>query len=115
MAVQFSMVTAIAGNKKSEFLIVGIPKEYEDLERSRKFEEFLTELDKETTVHIHADSYLYSEEEVFTAPKKEVAYFMLRMEQNPSFLQDSCTKGDSSDFDFTWSPEELFGLELKTP
>ena len=40
---------------------------------------------------------------------------MMRMERNPDFLRDSCTKGESSDFDFTWSPEELFGMELKTP
>lgn len=115
MAVQFSVVTATAGNEKAEFLVAGLPKNHDDLEGWRKLEDFLGELDQETKVSVHADSYLYGEEEVFTATPEEVAYFMMRMERNPDFLQDSCTKGESSDFDFTWSPEELFGMELKTP
>lgn len=113
MALLFSVVTVTAGNEKAEFLVGGIPREYGDLEGWRKFGDFLGELDQESKVSVHADSYLYGEDEVFTATPEEVAYFMMRMEQNPSFLQNSCTKGESSEFDFQWSPEELFGLEMK--
>ena len=41
MGVLFSAVTVTAGNKQSEFLVAGIPKEYGDLEGWVLFEEFM--------------------------------------------------------------------------
>ena len=49
MGVLFSAVTVTAGNKQSEFLVAGIPKEYGDLEGWVRFEEFMDELDEECT------------------------------------------------------------------
>ena len=113
MAVQFSAVTVTAGNEKTEMFVGGVPRQYDDLEGWRKLESFLGELDQESVVHVHAESYLYGGEEVFPATPEEVAYFMMRMERNPDFLQDSCTKGETTNFGFTWSPQELFGMEVK--
>lgn len=113
MAVQFSAVTVTAGGEEVKLFVGGVPKRYDDLEGWRVFEAFLGELDQESKVRVHAQSYLYGEEEVLKATPEEVAYFMMRMERNPNFLQDSCSKSEVSDFDFTWSSEELFGMERK--
>ena len=59
MGVLFSAVKLTAGEKQSEFLVAGIPKEYGDLEGWTRFEEFMDELDEECTVKVHADAYLY--------------------------------------------------------
>lgn len=111
MAVQFSAVTVSADDNTTKLFVGGIPQSYDDLEGWRIFEEFLGELDQETKVHIQAQSYLYGAEEIYPATPEEVAYFMMRMEHNPNFLQDSCTQGETSQFQFTWSPEELFHTE----
>ena len=67
MGVLFSAVTVTAGDKQSEFLVAGIPKEYGDLEGWTLFEEFMDELDEECTVRVHADAYVYGEGEEFIA------------------------------------------------
>ena len=58
MGVLFSAVTVTAGDKQSEFLVAGIPKEYGDLEGWVRFEEFMDELDEKCTVKVHADAYV---------------------------------------------------------
>ena len=87
MAVQFSAVTVSADNNTTILFVGGIPHSYDDLEDWRIFEDFLGELEHETEVHIQAQSYLYGEEEIYPATPEEVAYFMMRMEHNPSFCR----------------------------
>ena len=66
MGVLFSAVTLTAGNKQSELLVSGVPKEYGDLEGWTLFEEFMDELDEECTVNVHVDAYVYGEGEEFS-------------------------------------------------
>ena len=60
MALLFSRarVSAPDGNE-AEFLVKGIPRDYDDLENYTAFEEFLGELDEETEISVHAEAYLY--------------------------------------------------------
>ena len=58
MGVLFSAVTLTAGDKQSELLVAGIPKQYDDLEGWTLFEEFMENLDEECTVKVHADAYV---------------------------------------------------------
>ncbi len=108
IALLFSQVTATANNEEITFLASGIPREYDDLEGWRAFDDFLGEIEKDTEVHIHADAYLYGEDETVKATPEEVAYMMMRQERNPYFLSASCDHIESLDFCIQWSPAELF-------
>ena len=59
------------GNE-AEFLVAGIPREFEDVEGYTKLDEFLTEIDKDTEISFHAEAYLYGEGETFIATIAEV-------------------------------------------
>lgn len=54
MAMLFSAVKVTAKDQEVDFLVGGIPREYEDL-------------DEEMKVAIHAEAYLYGEEETHRA------------------------------------------------
>lgn len=113
MAVLFSAVTVTAGNDQKEFLVAGIPREHHDLEGWTAFEHFVGEIDAETDISVHADAYLYGEGEIFKASPEEVAYMSKRIKDNPNFLNDRCQNIDKVDFTLNWSPDELFGMEMK--
>ena len=112
MAILFSQVKVQSGDQSEIFLIDGIPKEYNDLSASRQLEWFLQDIDSDATVQVHADAYLYGEGEVVNATYEELCYFLDRMRLNPDFLKDRCQSAGSSDFNFNWSQEELFGLQF---
>ena len=76
MALLFSAVRATAKDQEVEFLVGGIPREYDDLEGWTAFDRFMEDIDEETEVAIHAEAYLYGEEESNRATPEEVAYFM---------------------------------------
>ena len=99
MALLFSAVTVTANDDKIEMLVSGIPKEYDEMEESE--------------VSVHAEGYLYGEGEIVDASPQEIAYFLKRMETDDHFLTDHCTKMENAEFSFTWSPEELFGMEME--
>ena len=114
MAVLFSAVTltAIAKGEQLEFLIGGIPREFEDLEGWTAFDHYLENIDEDMDISIHADAYLYGEGEILKATPEEVAYMYKRIEDNLNFLNDRCQNIDKVDFDFNWSPDELFNMEM---
>lgn len=111
MAVLFSAVTLSANDQEVEFFVGGIPREYDDLEGWTAFEDFMEDLDEETEVSVHAEAYLYGEEETYKATPEEVAYFMMRMNQDETFLS-RCDNIESVDFTISWSPDELFDILL---
>ena len=78
MALLFSAVSATANDQKVEFLAGGIPREYDDPEGWTAFDRFMEDIDEETEVAIHAEAYLYGEEETHRTTPEEVAYFMKR-------------------------------------
>ena len=77
MAVIFSAVTISANDQEVEFFVGGIPREYDDLEGWTAFDNFMEDLDEDTEVAVHAEAYMYGEEETYKASPEEVAYFIL--------------------------------------
>ena len=93
MALLFSAVRATANDQEVEFFVGGIPREYDDLESWTAFDRFMEDIDEETEVAIHAEAYLYGEEETHRATPVEVAYFM----NNCAFLLSAgCCQFDIS-------------------
>lgn len=85
MAIRFSLVSVTAADKEANFFVGGIPKGFEDLEGWTAFDRFLEDLDEDTEVSVHAESFLYGDDEIFDATPEEVAYMMKRMEMRPDF------------------------------
>ena len=113
MAVLFSAVTVTSDNDQAEFLVSGIPKSYADLEGWTAFDNLIKEVDTEQEIKVHVAACLYGEGEQFIATPEEVAYFTMRAAQTDNFFYAHCTDAGHSDFNFTWSPQELFGMEMK--
>ena len=72
MALLFSAVTVTAGYDEAEFTVGGIPREYDDLVGWTAFDDFMENVDAETEVSVHAEVYLYGDEETVTATPEEV-------------------------------------------
>lgn len=113
MAVLFSNVIAKANDQSVSFLVIGCPCSFEELEGWRIFDDFLSEIEAKTEVFVHAENYVYGEGTHFIATPEEVAYFHLRREQTPDFLETRCSKVGDNDFSFTWDPGELFEMEMR--
>ncbi len=112
MALLFSAVTVTANDQEVEFLVGGIPREYDDLEGWTAFDNFMEDLDEDTEVSVHAEAYLYGEGETVKATPEEIAYFMKRIEMKADFLSARCDNIEDNDFTINWSPEELFDMEV---
>lgn len=110
MAILFSDVrTSTPDGDEAEFLVSGIPREFDDLEHYTKFEDFLDTIDHESEMSVHAKAYLYGEGETNKASIEEVAYLTLRMNDDDRFLPNHCNNIESIDFTCIYSPEELLG------
>lgn len=102
MALLFSKVTVTAGNDAASFLVDGIPREYDDLEDMDEFDDFLKYISEETEVLVHAE-----------ASYSDILWFSSRLKSGNSFLTDYCESIEEVNFRFTWSPDELFGMEIE--
>lgn len=112
MAVQFSHVrVSTPDGNQAEFLVCGIPREFDDFEYYTAFEDFLDSIEEETEISVHAEAYLYGEGETYKASIEEVAYFHFRMQQDDNFLSGHCDNIESVDFTCNYSPDELFGID----
>ena len=112
MAVLFSHVrVSTPDGNEAEFLVCGIPREFEDLDGYTRLDEFLNEIDEDTEISFHAEAYLYGEGETFKASIEEVAYFHLRMQKDENFLSGHCDHIESVNFTCNYSPDELFGID----
>ena len=103
MALLFSKVTMAGDGYDTEFLVGGIPREYDDLEGWCAADDFLENLENESDVQVHVEAYVYGEGETVRATPWEVAYFMKRIDMNPDFLSNRCTNIESVDFNFNWT------------
>lgn len=112
MALLFSAVTVTADGEETELLVGGIPREYDDLEGWCKFDDFMGLFPNDTEVSVHAEAYIYGEGETVRATPEEIAYFMKRIEMREDFLSSRCDSIESVDFNFQWSGEELFRMEM---
>ena len=111
MALLFSAVTVTANDLEVEFLVGGIPREFDDLEGWTAFDNFMEDIDEETEVSVHAKAYLYGGEDTYKATPEEVAYLMKRIEMDDTFLS-RCDNIEDVDLTIQWSPEELFDMEV---
>lgn len=111
MALLFSAVTVTANDQSVEFFVGGIPREFDDLEGWTAFDSFMEDIDEESEIAVHTESYLYGEGETFKATPEEIAYFMKRIEMRSDFLSSRCDNIEDGDFTFSYSPEELFTME----
>ena len=114
MGFIFSNVRVSTDTDEISFLVDGTPKEYADLEKWRVFEFFLQEAGKETEIQVHVDTYSYGwKRTMYNASPAELESISDFMKADKDFLSKSCTHIGSSDFSFTWSPEELFGQDTE--
>ena len=113
MALLFSAVTLTGDDDQVELLVPGVPKESNDLRGWTAYEHFIASIDHEQEIRVHVAACLYGEGQPFLASPEEIAYFTLRAKEDDSFLCDHCSHAGHSDFQFTWSPEMLFGKETK--
>ena len=113
MAVLFSAVTVTADNDQIEFLAAGIPRDINDLEGWKAFDDLMGEIDYEQEVNVHVEACLYGEGETVKATPEEVACFTMRLKADEDFLYDHCDNIEEVDFSFVWSPEELFRTEME--
>lgn len=113
MALLFSKVTVTAGNYVASFLVGGIPREYDDMEDWDEFDDFLKYIDEETEVLVHANAYLYGDGETSAASYSDTLWLSSQLKSGSSFLTDYCENIEEVNFSFTWSPEELLGMEME--
>lgn len=112
MALLFSAVTVTAGYNETEFMVGGIPREYDDLVGWTAFDDFMENVDAETKVSVNAEVYLYGGEETVAATPEEVANLTMRMEQDDRFLAGHCDNIEAVDFSFLRPPEEYYGMKI---
>ena len=111
MALLFSEVTVSANGYEKEFLVGGIPRDYDDLEGWTAFDTFLEDLDEDSEVSVHVEAYLYGGEETYNATPEEVAYFMKSIEMDDTFLS-RCDNIEDVNFSFRRSYDEILNMEV---
>ena len=112
MALLFSHVrVSTPDGNEAEFIVSGIPRELEDFDYYTTFEDFVDSIEEDTEISVHADAYLYGDDETYKAYIEEVAYFTLRMNADENFLSGHCDHIESVDFTCSYSPDELFGMD----
>ena len=113
MSILFSQVTlTTSGGNEDEFLVSGIPRDSDDLEGWTAYDNFINNLDEETEISVHVESYLYGNGETVKASPEEVAYMVSRMNADDRFLDKHCDNIEDSDFTISHSPDELFGSDF---
>ena len=98
MSLRFSRVTLASENRRTEFLVGGIPKRCADLNGWTAYESLLHDTRRYQTVNAHVESFLYGGEEPFDATPEEIAYCYKRIERQPDFIGNRTEKTSESDF-----------------
>lgn len=87
MSVRFSRVKMKSGDKTGLFLIGGAPCSQKDFEGWTAYESFCEGLDKDAPLSASVETFEYGEGETFDATPEEVAYFYMRCEKRPDFIE----------------------------
>ena len=87
MSVRFSRVKMKSGEKTDLFLVGGVPCSQKDLEGWTAYKSFCEGLDKDAPLSVSVETFEYGEGEAFDATPEEVAYFYLRSEKRPDFIE----------------------------
>ena len=108
MALLFSKVMIQSDFNEVEFIVGGFPTEPDDLERCDEYQDFLDEINDETSISVHVDAYVCGNGETIRASPDEVAEILARTESEPGFLSDQCDWVGETDFEIQWSPIESY-------
>ena len=108
MALLFSKVTMQSDFDEIEFFVGGFPTEPDDLARCDEYQNFLNEINDETSISVHVDAYICSNGETIRASPDEVAEISVRIENEPDFLSEQCDCVGEPDFEIQWSPAESY-------
>ncbi len=108
MALLFSKVTIQSDFDEVEFIVGGFPTEPDDLARCDEYQDFLDEIDDETSISVHVDAYICGNGETIRASPDEVAEISALIEAEPDFLSEQCDCVGETDFEIQWSPIESY-------
>ena len=100
MSLEFTKVTATCGNRSTEFLTMGIPKERFELEGYTTFDDFMNTVPDEADIEVSCIPYTYGEGMPVIASIEEVAYLTMRMQGDQNFLDKRCSQGTPYSMDF---------------
>ncbi len=100
MSIRFSCVKAIAESKACIFLVGGVPRSQSDLEGWTAFREYTAGLEDNAQVTVCAETFVYGGEEPNDATPEEIAYFYMRIEKRPDFIEARTEKVGESEFSF---------------
>ena len=112
MAVRFSHVILESDYGAAEILARGKVTESDQLDGYSAYEDYCMDIEDDLVIRVQSDEYLYGEGEIFDASFEELAYFMMRMENNPDFLANSCKYVGRTEFEINYAPQELFGASF---
>ena len=113
MAILFSAVGIRAGDAELKFLVGGIPRELEDLEKYVRVENLLIDQSDDVKVSVQASAYRWGVGADTNATWDDLPRIMIQMEGNPNFLSEKCDHVEDVNFYFDWSQQELFGLKME--
>ena len=108
MALLFSKVTIQSDFDEVEFIVGGFPTEPDDLARCDEYQDFLDEIDDETSISVHVDAYICGNGETIRASPDEVAEISALIEAESDFLSEQCDWVGETDFEILWSPAEQY-------
>ena len=108
MALLFLKVTIQRDFDEVEFIVGGFPTEPDDLARCDEYQDFLDEIDDETSISVHVDAYICGNGETIRASPDEVAEISALIEAEPDFLSEQCDCVGETDFEIQWSPIESY-------
>ena len=101
MSLRFSRVKAMTGNKASIFLVGGVPHSQADLDSWTAFRTFTEDLKDNEQITVCVETFVYGEEDPNDATPEEIAYFYMRIEKRPDFIEARTEKIGESEF-FIW-------------
>lgn len=106
MALIFSEVKLTSKNTgfSTSFLVGGVPTSKEDFYGWVAFEQFINELHTLTSltdcIYVNINTFRYGDQEDNNATPEEIAYFMMRIKDNPDFIKTRTQKVSESYFEF---------------
>lgn len=109
MAVRFSHIILESDHGATEMLARGKVTESDQLEGYSAYEDYCMDIEDDAVIQVQSDEYLYGEGEIFDATFEELAYFFMRMNDNPNFLANRCSYVGRTEFEINYAPNELFG------
>lgn len=113
MSILFSAVGIKAGDVELKFLVGGIPRELDDLEKYVRVANLLMDQSEDVQVTVQASAYCCGVGVPEPASWDDLLRIMLQMEENPNFLSERCVHVEDVSFTFDWSQRELFELKME--